>query len=47
MKWVFETIRDLVKNKFTGNIRINFFEGGVTNINMDKCIKPPKEACKK
>jgi hypothetical protein len=40
-------IENLVNSKFTGNIRINFFEGGIGNINKEESIKPPEEESKK
>ncbi len=47
MNWLFELIQKLVKSKFTGNLKINFFKGGVTNVNKDESIVPPKEESKK
>ncbi len=47
MNWLLNLIRDLGKKKFTGNLRINFFKGGVTNVNKDESIKPPKEQVEK
>jgi hypothetical protein len=32
-------IKKLVHEKFTGSIKINFFQGGITNINKDESIK--------
>jgi hypothetical protein len=43
LKWLFDLIADLVRSKFTGNIRINFFKGGITNVNKEESIKAPKE----
>lgn len=34
-------ISELVKTQFTGTIRINFFKGGIGNINKEECLKPP------
>lgn len=47
MKWLFNLIGDLKKRKFTGYLRINFFKGGVTNLNKEESIEPPKEENKK
>jgi hypothetical protein len=47
LDWLFALIKNLVENKFTGSIRINFFQGGITNINKEESIKPPKEVSKK
>ena len=40
MNWLINFLRDLIARKFTGNIRINFFNGGVTNVNKEESIKP-------
>ncbi len=47
MKWLFDLIADLRKNRFTGYLKINFFKGGITNVNKDESLKPPKEEIKK
>lgn len=47
MKWLFNFITNLVRNKFTGNLKINFFKGGITNVNKDESIVPPKEESEK
>ena len=47
MKWLFDLIADLMKNRFTGCLKINFFKGGITNVNKDESLKPPKEETKK
>jgi hypothetical protein len=44
MKWLFDMILLACKNRFTGSITINFFQGGITNINKNESIKPPTEA---
>jgi hypothetical protein len=46
LKWLYDLIADLMKRRFTGNLRINFFKGGITNINKEESIKPPKEVGK-
>ena len=33
--WLNAVIDRKIKEKFTGSIRINFFKGGVSNINTD------------
>lgn len=43
MRWVFDLIKELARNKYTGKIEINFFQGGISNINKFESIKPPKE----
>lgn len=40
LKWIFDIIRKLVDNKFTGSIQINFFKGGISNINKNESLKP-------
>ena len=47
MKWLFELIANLVKNRFTGSLKVNFFKGGITNVNKDESLRPPKEEAKK
>jgi hypothetical protein len=47
LKWLFDLIADLRKNRFTGYLKINFFKGGITNVNKDESLKPPKEEIKK
>ena len=42
IKWVLEEIIDCAKTIFTGNLQINYFKGGVSNINKTESIKPPK-----
>jgi len=32
-------LEDLIRRKFTGKIEINFFEGGIANINEHRSIK--------
>ncbi len=39
MKKLFTYLQMKVAKKFTGKIEINFFEGGVANINERKSIK--------
>lgn len=29
------------EEKRTGNIQINFFKGGISNINLNQCVKEP------
>ena len=47
LKWLFGLIENLVKDKFTGNLRINFFKGSIANINKEESILPPKEEIEK
>lgn len=41
MSWLIEYLTPLIVGKFTGNIQINFFMGGVTNVVKTESIKPP------
>ncbi len=36
-------IKGLVDGKFTGRVEINFFKGGISNINKIESIKPQPE----
>ena len=36
---ILEYIEELVKNKFTGNIQINFSNGGITNMIEKRSLK--------
>ena len=38
--WLIDYIKRLIADKFTGNIQINFFKGGISNINKNESIKP-------
>jgi hypothetical protein len=40
MEWLFNLIKDLIDKKFTGSVKINFFQGGISNINKEESIKP-------
>lgn len=42
MEKVINYLRKLVQEKFTGKIEINFFEGGIGNINEHRSIKIKK-----
>lgn len=44
MNWAIQIIRDLVAQKYSGKIEINFQFGGITNINKFESLKPPKES---
>jgi len=41
MKWLYELIESLVKQRFTGHLKVNFYEGGISNVNREQSIKPP------
>lgn len=41
ISWVVEELNKLSDENFTGSVQINFFKGGVSNINKAECIKPP------
>ena len=43
IKWVLEKIIDCAKAGFTGNLQINYFKGGVSNINKTESIKKLNE----
>ena len=43
IKWVLMEIIDCAKAGFTGNLQINYFKGGVSNINKTESIKKPNE----
>jgi len=36
---VIEIIRDWIENQKTGSIQINFFKGGIGNLNLSNSIK--------
>ena len=40
ISWVFDLLTKLVVEEYTGKIEINFFKGGVTNVNKFESIKP-------
>jgi hypothetical protein len=42
MNWVIDTIKRMCAEGFTGRIEINFYCGGITNINKIESIVPPK-----
>lgn len=44
---VIKHLAQWIAEKRTGSIQVNFFRGGVTNINLTQCIKPEKkeDAC--
>lgn len=39
--WLLNLISDKLKKKFTGTIKINAFQGGITNVIIEESIKPP------
>jgi len=41
-QWVFEFLNKLMKERFTGNVQINFQFGGISNLNKNESIKPPE-----
>lgn len=43
INWVYNVINRCVNNNFTGSISINFFEGGISNINQNQSLKPQPE----
>jgi len=40
MPWLFDLITKLIEDKFTGSLQINFFQGGISNVNKSESIKP-------
>lgn len=42
IEWITTIIKDMIKKRFTGSLRINFFNGGIANINLEESIKPPQ-----
>jgi len=40
MTFITNLIEALIKEKFTGSIQINFFQGGITNITKTESFKP-------
>jgi hypothetical protein len=44
LEWFIEILKDLLLKDpdFTGRIEINFFKGGIANINVLKSYKPNK-----
>ena len=42
-EWVYNIVKDCFNSGFTGYLQINFFKGGVSNINQNKSIKPQPE----
>ena len=41
--WVVNLIRELASGGYTGKLEVNFFKGGVSNINKTESIKPQSE----
>ena len=41
MQWIIDILKLAIDNKFTGSITVNFFKGGVSNINRHESIKAP------
>ena len=37
---IVDRIKKAIADKFTGNIRLNFFQGSITNINWEWSEKP-------
>ena len=40
LEWAIKLIRDLAKRFYTGKVEINFYLGGITNINKVESVKP-------
>jgi len=43
MNWIIEIIKKAIQDKFTGYIQVNFFQGGISNINRFESIKPQRK----
>ena len=43
IEWLLEFFRELIENKFTGSVKVNFFKGGISNLNKEESIKPPHD----
>ena len=41
MQWLFDIIKTLAKEKFTGSVQLNFHKGQIANINENKTISNP------
>lgn len=42
MRWIIDTIKLLIDEKFTGSLQINFFKGSISNVMKNQSMKPPK-----
>ncbi len=43
LEWTIQTLNNLSQMGYTGKIDINFFQGGVSGINLSQNIKPLTE----
>jgi hypothetical protein len=41
--WIVEFIYTLIRQGYTGKVEINFFSGGISNVNKFESFKPPKD----
>ncbi len=41
--WIRELMKQKLSDNFTGNLQINFYMGGISNINIVESIKLPKK----
>lgn len=41
-EWIVSIIKSAIDSRYTGSIKINFFLGGITNIEKNESVKPPK-----
>lgn len=41
MTWLVELLKRYTQDRFTGQLTINFFQGGITNIEERRTYKPP------
>lgn len=44
VKWLLDIIKKLIDDKFTGNIQVNFYQGGITNVTENRSYKPPAKS---
>lgn len=43
LNWINNEVKEAILKRFTGSIQINFYEGGLVNINVNQSKKPPKQ----
>lgn len=40
--WLMNLIKSKISSGFCGSIRVNFYQGGISNVNIEESVKPPK-----
>lgn len=43
LPWLQKIMDEATKCGFTGRIQVNFFKGGIQNVNRDESLMPPPE----